>query len=296
VGGVLAIAGPGGTVQAGEESGQLLRLRKKTLEAAFASVWTVMLDFPLLLAAETNLAVGFDSVPARVAAFGRNRDAGNRSSLLDSAYLAGLLDDFRQASLLGRMDCDKDTDGHAVNRDDLPLEFALWFAREGRRTSSMLSDIQHLGGAWLWVLLLLSVSVAALVAVKRGVAARRALGVFTSGLTGAAISTLAVVIYQTRFGSLYSEVSLLVGGFMLGAALGGWLGTLWSSWGWFCFEVRLRAFRLSCWRRAAGSGSGSSFRWPRRTCRQGHTRRRLVGSWRLILPVVCSEHSFRSWH
>jgi spermidine synthase len=225
VGGVLAIAGPGGTVQAGEESGQLLRLRKKTLEAAFNRVRTVMLDFPLLLASETDLTVGFDSAPARVAAFGRNRNVGNRSSLLDSAYLAGLLDAFRQASLLGRLECDKGTDGHAVNRDDLPLEFALWFAREGRRTSSTAGGLRRFGGVWLWVLLLLSVSAAVFVALKRGVAARRALGVFTSGLAGAAISTLAVVIYQTRFGSLYSEVSLLVAGFMLGAALGGWFGT-----------------------------------------------------------------------
>lgn len=241
VGGVLALAGPGGTVQAGEESRQLLRLRKRTLAEAFDRVVVVMLDFPLLLAAEAGLGVGLDSVPARVAAWAGTGAGPYRAPLLDSAYLAGLLGAFRQTSLLGRVECGEGIDGYdAVNRDDRPLEFALGLAREGRRVSGERGSGERgwgergsapgragfaSGRVWLWVLLLASVAVAAFAALRRGVAARRALGVFTSGLAGAAISTLAVVIYQTRFGSLYSELSLLVAGFMLGAAFGGWLGT-----------------------------------------------------------------------
>lgn len=214
-GGLLVMAGPGGPGSGLAVTGELLATRLAGLGQAFPHAQLLMLDFPLFLAG--------DSVPAIVPA---------RAGLLDSAALAGLLDPFRQAA--AGMDSLARSSARPAT-DAMPRELFLNLARENRARSGQRGGWYRAAGRVpVAALPALAAGVLALALVlalvgRRGTAgarwtARFGLPVATSGLAGAGLTVLGVFVYQARFGSVYSGVSLLLTAFLAGTALGGWLG------------------------------------------------------------------------
>jgi hypothetical protein len=164
--------------------------------------------------------------------------------LLDSAYLAGLLDPFRQAAS-GAMPAE-DRAGVHYSTDTRPRELFLNLAREARAASG--ADRAWLRWAgrlspmlpWLALAGLLALLLAAAIGARRGGRAngwpaRFGIPVLLTGFAGAAVTVLGAFVYQVRFGSVYSAVTMLVVCFMAGTTAGGWLGN-----------------RLASGRRAAG--------------------------------------------
>jgi spermidine synthase len=134
-----------------------------------------------------------------------------------------------------------------INTDERPVLFTLFlaveahYAREvrGARAAdapsqgSGLSSVLARAGAprpgGLWLLLVIPPAALALLrmVVGRSSAAPWAcrFSVFTSGLFGLSAEMLIVYGYQIKFGFVYRDVSIIVGVFMLGIALGGWAAT-----------------------------------------------------------------------
>ncbi len=123
-----------------------------------------------------------------------------------------------------------------LNTDERPVLFTLFLALQkhyargaGRpgRGGDVFQAVRSLSAAWFWLPL---AAVPALAGVIRlGWRRRRAipwacgLGVFSTGVFGLSAEMLIVYRYQTSFGFVYRDISIIVGLFMLGLALGGWL-------------------------------------------------------------------------
>lgn len=219
-GGILAIPAPGTGTQIPPDARSILLNRRRTLEASFNALELLPADFPLLLASDRHIQTTTETLTARL------RQRHIVASVLDSSYLAALLDPFRRELL------ERELSGATrpvLNTARRPVEVLLSMARAGRMSSpgfgrwySGLTSLP-LWYAWIAVVFLLAVG---LVGVRwRGLPFGTGLAVLTSGLTGAGIYTCSVVGYQMRFGSVYSGVSLLAASLMLGSVIGGVLGT-----------------------------------------------------------------------
>ena len=221
-GGIVVLPGPGSGTRLPETRGILL-VRKNTLKAAFPQVSMKLADFPMFFASEGTLAFLPETLAFRLVS------QKVKTRVLDSTYVINLLDPFRQELFLAGI-AERAT--HAspfLNTDNLPRELFLNMVRENACSSPHFSGfyaglakvrVMHL--LLLAGLLLLFLIIGARV---WGIRFSRAAGVGTSGFAGAAISTLAIFVYQVRFGSVYSGVGLLLATFMLGTVLGGMLGT-----------------------------------------------------------------------
>jgi len=245
-GGILAIAGPGNPTGLSPDLVSILLTRQRTLETAFAHVLPLAVDFPLLLASDQPLNDAAESVLARLSRLSQP------PKLLDSSYLAGLLDPFRQQTFASVLQTDvrSPRSSFIVHRSSLgistaasPRELFLNMVRENRLVSPGFGTFYaRLGSSFivhhssLIVLLLgmvlLVVGLAGARMRTRGLASASPVGhygrgfaILTSGFSGAAVSSLLLFAWQVRFGSVYSGVALLVTAFMFGTVLGGILGT-----------------------------------------------------------------------
>ncbi len=230
-GGIFAIPGPGPATRTLPETEAILRLRERTLGAVFPRVRLVAADFPVFLASSESLVVSPESLSSRLVA------RGAESPLFDSGYVVSLLDPFRQQILSAALEPDsaRPAVGPArTNRDLVPNELRLNMLRENRRTASwwgVLSARLYAAADRNRVVHLVGVTVLLLVfflvgARRGGRHIARLAAVGSSGFAAAAVTTMGILAYQVRFGSVYSEVGLLLAGFMLGTVLGGWLGTV----------------------------------------------------------------------
>lgn len=213
-GGILAVCTPGSVNRLTDDASSIIATRQQTLRSAFPQVRLLLLDLPLLLAARESLPLLAETLGARMTA------RRLKTTLLDSSYIAALLDPFRQSQLsrwLRQMPA-------PVNRDLLPVELRLSMTRAGQLAAPSLARFyrwlgeQRLPAGALAVLLLALAGLTAL----RGSA--RQLGIFTSGFAGAALTTLLVYCYAVRFGSAYTRTALLIGTFMAGSVAGSGLG------------------------------------------------------------------------
>jgi spermidine synthase len=222
-GGLLATAGPGDPTSLSSDAAQILSTRIRTLKASFRHVLPVAADFPLLLASESPPAVEAETLVSRLARLAA------KPKLLDSSYMAGLLDPFRQEALASRVASSNSPRATRVSSATAPRELFLNMVRENRLVSPGFGALYaRLGGLSPRLLLLLVavLLVAGLVGARAGGGrVRRGVAILTSGFSGAAVSSLLLFAWQVRFGSVFSGVALLVSAFMLGTVLGAALGS-----------------------------------------------------------------------
>ncbi len=222
-GGLLATAGPGNPTGLSPDLVGLISTRLRTLKTAFGHVLPLAADFPLLLAADRPLSVVTETLASRLARLSET------PRLLDSGYVAGLLDPFRQRALASALQPGTRNLGTGTSSAASPRELFLNMVRENRLVSPAFGALYaRLDGLSPRLLLLLG---AALLLV--GLAGARAGGrpfsrgfaILTSGFSGAAVSSLLIFAWQVRFGSVFSGISLLIATFMLGTVLGASVGT-----------------------------------------------------------------------
>ncbi len=130
----------------------------------------------------------------------------------------------------------------ALNTDARPVVFTLFLRLQshyahgappgrsrpdGGRVEDVFTWARSTRRLWLWLpfALLLAPLAAARAAVGRERVAPWACGlsIFTTGIFGLAAEVLIIYLYQTSFGYVYRDISVIVGLFMLGLAGGGWL-------------------------------------------------------------------------
>ena len=222
-GGLLATAGPGDPTALSPDAARILSTRVRTLKAAFEHVRPVAADFPLLLASDYPLSVATKTLASRLAKLPET------PKLLDSGYLAGLLDPFRQEVLSSALEPGALNTVMGVSSANLPRELFLNMVRENRLASPVFGTLYgrlgNLSPRFLLFLGLVLIVVGIVGAFSGGHAFGRGFAILTSGFSGAAVSSLLLFAWQVRFGSVFSGLALLVAAFMLGTVLGGTLGT-----------------------------------------------------------------------
>jgi len=127
------------------------------------------------------------------------------------------------------------------NTDARPVVFALFLRlqshyaqgalpgriRPGGGGGDVFMRVRSMRRVWLW--LPFALVLAPLALARAGFGRERAapwacgLSVFTTGIFGLAAEVFIIYLYQTSFGYVYRDISAIVGLFMLGLALGGWL-------------------------------------------------------------------------
>jgi predicted membrane-bound spermidine synthase len=233
-GGILATAGPGDPTGLPPDVAGILSTRLRTLKAAFPNVLPLAADFPLLLASDHAVNVSTETLLVRLARL------SEPPKLLDSSYVAGLLDSFRQEALASVLQTDvrgprsslaaaAPVGQRGVSSAAFPRELFLNMVRENRLVSPAFGSLYaRLGNLSPCLLVLFGAAllVAGLVGTRaRGRRFKPGFAILTSGFSGAAVSSLLVFAWQDRFGSVFSGVALLIAAFMLGTALGGILGS-----------------------------------------------------------------------
>jgi spermidine synthase len=222
-GGVLATAAPGNPAGLSPDLARIISTRRRTLAEAFRHVLPLAADFPILLASDCRLDVPPESVLVRLDRLSQP------PRILDSSYVASLLDPFRQQAFASALRPLPGKRPWSISSAAAPRELFLNMVRENRLVSPAFGALYaRLGGLSARLLLvlggaLLLVGIAG--ARIRGRPFGRGFAILTSGFSGAAASVLFIFAWQVRFGSVFSGVSLLLASFMLGTALGSILGT-----------------------------------------------------------------------
>lgn len=243
-GGIVVTRLPGGGDRPVFETGMVAGIRQATLRQAFSRVQRLGLDIPLMIASRESLEIS----PA--APICRLRSANSGLTVLTTEYLERLLDTFRQRRFESGV-----INSGLVNQDWQPVELFYNLVRESRRASAgsaglLLKLPQIIGKIKLPLLLIMLLVVAAGSLLRSGFA--RGFGIMSSGFAGAGISTLTIMIYQVRFGSVYSGVALLLAGFMLGTVVGAFLSNrpfrIHPAWSFLGGEVVLLGVLVMIWR------------------------------------------------
>ncbi len=203
---------PGSVDNLGPEIALLTGIRITTLNQAFPCVTTVGLDLPVLIASKQRLNLNPETLAVRL------NQNNLQLTVLTPDYLRMLLAPFRQQMFQKSI-----ATTQAVNQDLLPKELFLNMVWEVKRSSPgfarMLSALPRAVNRAILPALFLLLITTVLGSSKRKTFAR-ALGILTSGFAGAGFSTLAILLYQIRFGTVYSALTLMLAGFMLGTVPG----------------------------------------------------------------------------
>ncbi len=218
--GSFVVAGPGEAARLAPELARVLRLRFKTMAAAFASVQLLAADAPLIFGSNRPLDMTPETLVQRL------RQAEVENMVLDERYLAALLSDFRSAMLARELT--PDSGGSKLSSALTPSELFLGMVRQNRLAWPSIgrwyAGIGQVSPMWLLMPLvgLLFVGLAGAHLGRAGF--RHGFALFLSGMAGAAIVTMTVFGFQVRHGSAYSGVAMVMAAFMLGSVGGAWLG------------------------------------------------------------------------
>ncbi len=211
-GGAIFTFTPGAVENLMPEMGLLVGIRVATLKQAFPYVSPFGLDLPVIVASKQQL----DFQPETIAT--RLKQNNLKLTVLTPDYLQMLFDPFRQERFRKSI-----IPTQTVNQDLIPHELFLNMIREVKRSSPgfarLLSALsRNVNRGVLPALLLLFITVVPGSRKRKTFA--RSLGILTSGFAGAGFSTLALLLYQIRFGTVYSALTLMLAGFLLGTVLG----------------------------------------------------------------------------
>jgi spermidine synthase len=195
------------------EKRDVLAILYHTLQRSFARVNVWPGTSTLFLASDRRpLDLPYDSIMARIA------DFPDSAVYISEAYLADRLDSLKVDRLLAAVSA---TSLHQeMARPLLPHYQALW--RSMRNTTDRkLVDFILNRPRWLYAIpLLVAAFFVAAVGRRRDSGAFALFLYFTAGLVSLSLELISFYVYQSMAGSLYSEMALLVGAFMLGLAVG----------------------------------------------------------------------------
>ncbi|MEO0077988.1 MAG: hypothetical protein ABIK86_03200 [candidate division WOR-3 bacterium] len=219
-GGVFVVAAPGDAARLSPELADILRLRHRTMAAAFTSVQVLSADFPILFGAARQLNLTPETLARRLG------QTGVQNRVLDQGYVLALLSDFRSRALALELNQNRGDVSSTVVPRELFLSmvwqnrlagpgFGRWYARVGQ-----------LSAGWLALPLFLLLAVGLAGARLGNSRFRYGFAIVVSGLAGAAVVTMTAFGFQVRHGSAYSGVTMILAAFMLGSVLGAGLGRI----------------------------------------------------------------------
>lgn len=217
-GGMVVMPLPGTGDNPVFEVGVIAGIRQSTLGRVFPYVYALGLDMPLMIASTQPVELSPETLVNRL----RTRNPG--LAVLTPEYLSQLLDSFRQQRFQSKI-----VNSGLINYDLLPVELFYNLVRESRRLSPRIAELlarlpRVMAGLRFPLILVVILVAIAGSRLRRGFA--RGFGILSSGFTGAGVSTLMIMIYQLRFGSVYSGIAVLFAGFILGSVIGAYLGDL----------------------------------------------------------------------
>lgn len=197
----------------GPDKTRVLSILYRTLQGVFARVAVWPGTMTIFLASDTRGMNPFaDSIAARV---------GNlpcEAAFINESYLMVRLDNMKVDRLLSAL-----SEYNTVNTREKPVltHFQALYrsttSDTDRRVTSLILERP------LWIGLVPVLILLFLAAVITGNRHRRGFGLFlyfTAGMVSLSLELISFYLYQTTAGSLYSEMALLIGAFMLGLAVG----------------------------------------------------------------------------
>lgn len=214
-GGMVVTPIPGSGDNLVFEAGVIAGIRQSTLGRVFPCVYALGLDIPLMIASMQPLEISPETLVNRL----RMENPG--LTVLTPGYLSHLLDSFRQQRFRSKI-----VNSGLINHDLLPVELFYNLVRESRRISPRIAALLArlpLVVAQSTLPLLVVLIVVAIVGSLLHPGFARGFGIMSSGFAGAGVSTLTIMVYQLRFGSVYSGVAVLFASFILGSVAGAYL-------------------------------------------------------------------------
>jgi spermidine synthase len=198
-----------------EENARVLSVIYATLNQAFARIIVWPGDATLFLAGDTSLVDHpVDSITGRLA------HLPYQPQFVSEDYLFDRLQPLRVERLLTGVHISSTT--HRVERPILAtLQTA--YRSKAQKVDRWLATFMTDRKPWP-ATIPLAILLALLLAL-RGPRSRQRVGLiiyFTAGVTSLALELLSFYVFQSTMGSLYSDLALLIGAFMLGLAAGTW--------------------------------------------------------------------------
>ncbi len=241
-GGVFAVAGPGDVARLSPELADILRLRHRTMAAAFANVQALSADCPLLLGSARQLSLSPETLAPRL------RQAGVQNNVLDEGYIAALLSNFRSQALAQELSQDRSR--RVISSVLEPRELFLSIVGQNRLAwpgfGRWYERIGQMSPSWLLLALVVLLGVGLAGARFGDTRFRHGFAIMISGLAGASVVTMTVFGFQVRYGSAYSGVTMMLAVFMLGTVAGAWVGRLFARIGMTMPFIAAEVVLVSC--------------------------------------------------
>jgi predicted membrane-bound spermidine synthase len=229
-GGVFATRLSSSVTYLGTENASLIRTIARTLDSVFSRV--------LILPGGETFFLATDQEGVLLSDPEKLGDRYQQRSLADTRFSrhhfkalfqSGQVEDLRQQIAV--------RGSPSVNTDSQPVSYLqrilLWSHMLEKDSAGSLAWLAT-WPAWTWILLLLLFFVITSGALlgKRGSGADlivrgSGLAVFTVGAVGLALELALTFAYQSKFGSLYRELGIIVAAFMAGLVTGGWFMNRW---------------------------------------------------------------------
>jgi spermidine synthase len=228
---VKAVLKPGGIVYfetdydtdryVSEEVADVIAMLYHTLDATF--------NYVRLWPGTTTLFFASDSALrdlSDLSAVDRVTLRGYTPHYVQGYYLAERLDPFKMERLQRAIS--RDSVINVLSQPRLVPAQAVYRAKASKFDQALLS---HLSGStmWLWIVpVVILVGLVVLIFSGNRTAHTGLVLFFTAGIVSLSLELLSFYLYQSTVGSLYSEMAMLIGTFMLGLALGAYLTERWQ--------------------------------------------------------------------
>jgi len=215
-GGVFGFVVPSAENYIGDPLAQFLSSLAATLRGVFAEVRAVPGANCVFLASDGLLTVDPARLGAAVVRLGLDL------RFVSPGMLPARLDPARLEYLEGKLDAP----GARINRDLVPVSYyfqaVLWAAQFRGLEAGLLRAAGRIGPAWLLdvPLGLFALGLCVLAFFRRRGPARFLVPVAVMGFTSMAVELAVLIVIQSRFGSVYGKIPLLLALFMAGLVLG----------------------------------------------------------------------------
>ena len=217
--GIFAFSIPSSEAYMSEEMMRLNRSIYSTLGDVFPAVSVIPGDFDIFLASPAP-----ELLPQSIEEVSRRFEKrGLETKLFTTSYIEYKLSPQRVSELTDYLD-----DSGEMNSDSRPIvtfyNLAMWNSKFYPHLKGAFDFALKLKLWWFIPCLLLLLAIALLNLKRKGFPRFSvALAIFSTGFTGMALSIALLFSFQVSYGYLYQKIGILIGIFMLGIALGGFV-------------------------------------------------------------------------